>query len=292
MTYKPTPETLAIVRRLGGQWGGSHAMVKCPAHDDRTPSLSIRQGRRSILVHCFAGCDGADVMRAIRQMLGHAVPDQSASLEPANDRIAPFQRLWGEASSIEGTLGQRYLRDVRGITFVPPDVRFHPRCPMGKGAAVRFLPALLVGIFRRERLIAVQRLFLDPATAGRTARMMLGNSRGGTWPSRFSEATMRIAEGFESACAYRQLTGQEAGTCFGVRNFAGLEPALGTQTIVLLPDNDTEGQRFAQRATKQHRYDGIPVSIVECPAGYSDWAEIIRPSTPLACHGDVMALVA
>lgn len=292
MTYKPTPETLAIVRRFGGQWSGCHAMVKCPAHDDRTPSLSIRQGRRSILVHCFAGCDGGDVMRAIRQMLGHAVPDQSASLELTNDRVAPFRHLWGEASSIEGTLGQRYLRDVRGITFVPPDVRFHPRCPMGKGAAVRFLPALLVGVFRRERLIAVQRLFLDPATAGRTARMMLGNSRGGTWPSRFSEATMRIAEGLESACAYRQLTGQEAGTCFGVRNFAGFEPGLVTKTIVLLPDNDTEGQRFSHRATKKHRDDGMPVSIVECPAGYSDWAEIIQPSTPLACNGEVLALVA
>ncbi|MFX7914545.1 hypothetical protein ABTK35_19940, partial [Acinetobacter baumannii] len=91
-------------------------------------------------------------------------------------------------------------------------------------------------------LIAVQRLFLDAETGTRTARMMLGNTRGGTWPSRFFGATMRIAEGFESACAYRQLTGQEAGTCFGVRNFAGFEHGLGANGIVLLPDNDVEGQ--------------------------------------------------
>ena len=29
---------------------------KCPAHDDSTPSLSIRQGARGIVLHCFAGC--------------------------------------------------------------------------------------------------------------------------------------------------------------------------------------------------------------------------------------------
>jgi hypothetical protein len=37
--------------------------------------------------------------------------------------------------------------------------------------------------------------------------MMLGNSRGGTWPAAFAGGAMRIAEGFETACAYRQITG-------------------------------------------------------------------------------------
>lgn len=211
MRYQPTTETLSIVKRLGGAWSGRHAMVCCPAHEDRTPSLSIRQGRNSILVHCFAGCDGADVMRGIRQVLGYSVQDQRAMPEPANDREPPFRRLWTEAQPVEGTLGERYLRDVRGIRFVPTDVRFHACCPMGRGSAARFLPAMLVGVFQRERLIAIQRLFLDSETAVRTHRMMLGNSRGGTWPARFSGGIMRISEGFESACAYRQLTGQAAG---------------------------------------------------------------------------------
>lgn len=281
MTYKPTAETLAIVRRLGGHWSGRHAMVHCPVHEDRTPSLSIRQGRRSILVHCFAGCDGADIMRALRHVLGHPVADRDAVPELHIDRTAPFLRLWHEAMAIEGTLGQRYLRDVRGITFLPPDVRFHPRCPMGKGAAVRFLPALLVGVFRYSRLVAIQRLFLDPVTGDRTHRMMLGPSRGGIWPSRFAGTTMRVAEGFESACAYRQITGQEAGACFGTRNFATLEPAPRTNAIVLLPDNDNEGQGSAHRTVEQSREDGLPVSIVACPSAFADWADIIHPSRTL-----------
>ncbi|MGL1636404.1 DUF7146 domain-containing protein, partial [Vibrio parahaemolyticus] len=83
---------------------------------------------------------------------------------------------------------------------MPPDARFHPACPMGRGPSPRRLPALLVGVFRAQRLIAIRRLFLDPATGQRTHRMMLGNSRGGTWPASFAGDTMRIAEGFETAC--------------------------------------------------------------------------------------------
>jgi hypothetical protein len=31
-------------------------MARCPGHDDRTPSLSVRQGYEGVLVKCFAGC--------------------------------------------------------------------------------------------------------------------------------------------------------------------------------------------------------------------------------------------
>jgi hypothetical protein len=39
--------------------GGS---ARCPAHEDRNPSLSVSQGRTGALVHCHAGCDTADVL--------------------------------------------------------------------------------------------------------------------------------------------------------------------------------------------------------------------------------------
>jgi hypothetical protein len=41
-------------------------MAACPAHEDRTPSLSIRElpdGR--VLIHCHAGCGAADVLTAV-----------------------------------------------------------------------------------------------------------------------------------------------------------------------------------------------------------------------------------
>src|SRR3546814_4982521 len=42
-----------IVEQLGGTWSRSRGMCCCPAHDDRTPSLSITLGKRAILVTCF-----------------------------------------------------------------------------------------------------------------------------------------------------------------------------------------------------------------------------------------------
>jgi hypothetical protein len=61
MTVDRLTAGLERVRRTGpGRW-----VARCPAHKDRTASLSIRElddGRT--LVHCFAGCAAADVVAA------------------------------------------------------------------------------------------------------------------------------------------------------------------------------------------------------------------------------------
>jgi hypothetical protein len=47
-------------RALFGRW-----MAQCPAHDDRSPSLSIREEEDRVLLHCFAGCEVVDVCNAL-----------------------------------------------------------------------------------------------------------------------------------------------------------------------------------------------------------------------------------
>lgn len=53
---------LEMVRRRGAsQWS-----ARCPAHEDKSPSLSVKElpdGR--VLLHCFGGCSAADVLSAI-----------------------------------------------------------------------------------------------------------------------------------------------------------------------------------------------------------------------------------
>ena len=39
--------------------------AKCPAHDDGSPSLSVRDLGDRVLIHCFAGCEPAEVMDAV-----------------------------------------------------------------------------------------------------------------------------------------------------------------------------------------------------------------------------------
>lgn len=64
---------LTKVRPTGnGEW-----VACCPAHQDRLPSLAIKQcddGR--VLVHCFAGCDVVDVVGAVGLSLGDLMPER------------------------------------------------------------------------------------------------------------------------------------------------------------------------------------------------------------------------
>jgi putative DNA primase/helicase len=57
-----------IVEALSGTWSRSRGMCCCPAHADRTPSLSITLGKRAILVHCFAGCTNEAVMQGMAKL--------------------------------------------------------------------------------------------------------------------------------------------------------------------------------------------------------------------------------
>ncbi|UZR29776.1 DNA primase [Methylococcus mesophilus] len=81
-----------LLRHLSGvrQTGPGKWVAKCPAHEDRTPSLSIRQtedGR--ILTHCFVGCGVDDVLVAV----GLSVSDLFPPREPPPKGYRPHQGI-------------------------------------------------------------------------------------------------------------------------------------------------------------------------------------------------------
>ena len=49
-----------VINRGAGAW-----YARCPAHDDKSPSLSIRDAGQKILIHCFAGCSVESVLDAM-----------------------------------------------------------------------------------------------------------------------------------------------------------------------------------------------------------------------------------
>lgn len=54
-------ERLEHVRRSGNGW-----VARCPAHEDRSPSLSVREGADGrVLVYCHGGCRTEDVVATI-----------------------------------------------------------------------------------------------------------------------------------------------------------------------------------------------------------------------------------
>ncbi len=55
-----------LTRALNGRWHGSSGTACCPAHQDKHPSLSVRDGDgNTLLTHCFSGCSPAAVWAAL-----------------------------------------------------------------------------------------------------------------------------------------------------------------------------------------------------------------------------------
>ena len=64
---RPAMTAETIAKALGGRKAGGGWTARCPAHDDRTPSLSIRDAEdNKVLVRCHAGCDQERVIAALR----------------------------------------------------------------------------------------------------------------------------------------------------------------------------------------------------------------------------------
>ncbi|WP_411727911.1 CHC2 zinc finger domain-containing protein [Methyloglobulus sp.] len=64
--------------RLGGvrNTGRDKWLALCPAHDDRSPSLGIKQLDDKIIFNCFAGCGYLDVLAAIGLDASALFPDK------------------------------------------------------------------------------------------------------------------------------------------------------------------------------------------------------------------------
>jgi hypothetical protein len=57
-------------RRVGGSW-----LFRCPVHEDRRPSLGVRElADGKLLVRCYAGCATADVLQALGLRFGDLFP--------------------------------------------------------------------------------------------------------------------------------------------------------------------------------------------------------------------------
>lgn len=79
MDVNPILDRLDKVRQIGpDKWSAC-----CPAHDDRTPSLSIKDGGDRVLLHCFAGCRLADILAGLGLELHNLFAETRTPRQPA-----------------------------------------------------------------------------------------------------------------------------------------------------------------------------------------------------------------
>jgi putative DNA primase/helicase len=206
-----------IAKVLGGSKAGASWMARCPAHDDREPSLSITDARCGrVLVRCHAGCDQHDVIAALlargiwqtgirhdsrffcrngRRPPAEATPD-------ALKRTQAALATWRASQPAHGSPVETYLRS-RGLTVsLPPSIRFHAGLKHPTGGIWPAMVSLVTG-GTNGAIIAIHRP-VNPA------KMMLGPCRGGVVRLGQPGDVLMVGEGIETCLAAMQATGNAA----------------------------------------------------------------------------------
>ncbi|WP_343889102.1 DUF7146 domain-containing protein [Sphingomonas oligophenolica] len=276
---------MALVHHLGGHWTAGKGMCRCPAHPDRSPSLSVRTGDTDLLFKCFAGCDTIDVLRAIARLgpLPTAGPLNSYIAQPGVDEgwlQSRAKGLWEAARAITNTPVERYLLN-RAISHFSPALRFHPRTPLGSRRQVLFRPAMLAAVQEGSRVIAVQRTFLDTVRARRARdlgnpRRMLGRPARGAVMLADATDVLGLAEGVETALSAMILLGIPVWAVLGNERFPRIAVPTTVDRLVLLPDNDRAGRRAEDIAREAHERPGRTIETIWPWHGLNDWNDVLR----------------
>lgn len=275
----------SLVERLAGTWHASGGLCRCPAHEDRTPSLSVRVGTVQLLFHCFAGCRPEHIIKALaaQGLLAPGFPPASGDVKRFDTRGAgtnrqAAQRLWAASQPLGSSAGHTYLQR-RGLSLTPADLRFHPRTPLGGSRNVRFLPALLAAVRGTAGLLAVHRTFLDPGTSflGGITDPKRALGRLGDGAVRLAmpkEGVLGWAEGIETALAAMELTGIPCWAVLGTERFSRAALPAGVDRLILFLDNDDGGRRAETlaRAALQARPTAIEARRPGRPG--ADWNDI------------------
>src|SRR5438067_129290 len=245
-----TAESMA--KALGGRKAGSAWMAKCPAHEDREPSLSIKDAEDGkVLVRCHAGCDQQGVIGALRTrgiwndagrrrgrtMVGAQSGATSKPRRGDAKRTHAALRIWGSALHSDGTLVQTYLRS-RGIGMpAPATLRFYAAMKHPRGQR---WPAMLALVTRGvdDAPLAIHRTFLARNGHGKApvepAKMMLGRCRGGAVRLGPISDRLMVAEGIETALSVMQATGRPAWAALSTSGLRTLELPVDVRDVIVL----------------------------------------------------------
>ncbi|WP_375615312.1 toprim domain-containing protein [Bartonella sp. AC10YNML] len=270
-----------ITRALRGVWHERYGTARCPAHDDRLPSLSLANGHDGrLLLYCYAGCSFREIIQALIRigLLGKQAYDQTlsfskqfcADLKRAKQKAERAKAIWQQSQPIKNTLAETYLR-MRGITCdLPADLRFHSKCPHPSGGT---LPAL-VALVKGAGSFAIHRTFLKDngcKTDQKPAKAMLGSvTGGGVHLSQANPKHLVICEGIETGLSLLSGLLSEPVNLWASLSTSGmmrvnLPPTKGRLTIAM--DGDDAGRKAGFTLAARAYSHGFEVFMMQAPKG-------------------------
>lgn len=184
-----------LAHALGAKKSGRQWKCKCVAHEDREPSMIIFNGRETVQVRCLAGCAQEDLIAGLKARglwegdgarLGSrngAPMAQTRKPEPERDRAEIARFLWAQREPIEGTVVERYLREVRGISCaLPPSLAYLPprgEHPRAMVAAFALADEIEPGVIMvRPRDVVAVHLTKLTASGEKIEKIIVGSPRG------------------------------------------------------------------------------------------------------------------
>jgi putative DNA primase/helicase len=284
----------AIAKALGGRRAGGGWIARCPAHEDREPSLSIANGKRGkVLVRCHAGCDQRDVIAALRAIgawentspiVGRQTrkTDRRTFIDESDAEAAirteAALSIWRASQSAAGTPVETYMRS-RGLTLpASASLRFHGGLKHPSGGV---WPAMVALVTRGDNglPIAIHRTFVARDGSAKApvdpAKMMLGPCRGGAVRLAEPGDVLMVGEGIETCLAAMQATGHAAWAALSTSGLRSLDLPLTVRDVIVLADGDDAGEAAAQDCARRWHREGRRVRIARPPRGM-DFYDLLK----------------
>ena len=246
------PYERVLSRLEGVKASGTGHKAKCPAHEDREPSLKVDRGDNGeVLLHCHAGCAFADVvdgMGLVPADLYPATPSGTPLKVMAGGSVVSTGRSspWGTTDAtydyIDG--GELLYQTVRK----KDPKRFYQRRPDGKGGWVNNLRGVRHVLYQRPALLAS-----DPAEP------------------------VFIPEGEKDVDNLRAARLVATTSAMGAGKWlANYNQDLSDRDAVILADNDRPGRDHAEKVATQLVPVARSVKILALPGlpdggDVSDW---------------------
>jgi hypothetical protein len=272
-------------------------MARCPAHEDREPSLSIADGEGgTVLVRCHAGCDQRDVIAALRARgVWDADERRPARFSRKPDRVPPPETdcdavrrteaaltVWRASQPAEGTPVETYFGS-RGLTIpIPPSIRFHVGL---KHPSDGIWPAMvaLVTHGTNAKPLGIHRTFLATNGSGKApvepAKMMLGPCRSGAVRLGSGGDSLMVGEGIETCLAAMQASGRSAWAALSTSGLRALDLPREVRDVIVLADGDDPGEAAARDCAFRWKREGRRVRIARPPQGMDFNDLLVRPAS-------------
>lgn len=270
-----------VRRALGGVPIGGGFLCRCPVtghgkgKGDRNPSLSVSDGDRGLVYHCFAGCEARAIFEVLEKLdVSREALPIFAAREPPKPKttIADALALWRAAGSVADTPGEKYLA-ARGLPLPPASVRFLRNVAF---SPTRKFDCLVQGLQAVTReLVAVQLTFLHPSRPEKAPvarpRRMIGRSRGAALRLAAPARVLGLTESFENAQALTLMTSLPLWASCGAERMPLVKLPDIVENLIVFADPDLPGLLAAQKVRENNRHINVEI---RSPDGEDDYAAI------------------